>query len=256
MTFRTFVPIGIAALALSACSADSGDGKEVAELKAELQRAERDNETQREKVATLERRLGGLAEDVARVRRTSADAAIVAAAKSDAPATDAAIAAPGTAGASPAVAIDATAMKTYFDSKEGRAEFAAAYKALQDQQEVDRANKAVDNILSRLSKEANLTEDQSRRMRDILAKSAVQLREITQSFRDGPMGDPQDIRQKFTDLKTSTDTQVKGVLDDIQFAAYQKIVPQAGGFGGFGGGGRPRGGQGGQGGQAGQNGGN
>src|SRR5262249_32402749 len=153
------------------CSAESGDNKEVADLKAELQRAERENETQREKIATLERRLGGLAEDVARVRRTSIEAANVAAAKSEAPAPGAANGAPGAPAAAPGVAVDAASMKTYFESEDGKKQFAAAYKALQEQQEVDRANKSVDNILARLSKDANLTEDQTRRMKDILGKS-------------------------------------------------------------------------------------
>jgi hypothetical protein len=237
------------ALLLAACSGESpGDAKEVADLRTELQRTQQVAEKQREQISALERRLAGLAEDVARVRKASADVVAAATAKQDAAAAAAnAGGDPANANANAAGVVipNAPAMKAFFESEDGKKTFAAALKTANDQTEQDRANRTVDNLLARLAKEANLTDDQSKKMKDILGRSATQLREIMQSMRDGQAGgDPGDIRQKFTDLRTTTETEAKAVLSQTQFETFQKIIPAGGGMGGFGGfgGGRPRGG--------------
>jgi hypothetical protein len=237
-----------AAFALAACSSEStGDAKEVADLRTQLQRSQQMAEKQREQIATLERRIAGLAEDVARVHAASAAVAAAPAAKPDGAATDAGGDAPGAAAASTATIANAPAMKAYFESEEGKKTVAAALKAAQDQAEQERTSRTVDNLLARIGKDANLTEDQSKKMKDILNRGAAHLREIVQQMRDGPGGaDMGDVRQKFTDLRTSVDNEVKVVLSQTQFDTYQKTIQQSGVLGGFGGGGpggfgRPRG---------------
>jgi hypothetical protein len=236
------------ALALAACSAEPpGDAKEVAELRTQLQRTQQTAEKQREQITTLERRIAGLAEDVARVHKASADVVAAAAAKQEAAtATNAAgdTAAANTA-AGAVAAVSAPAMKAFFESEEGRKTFAAALKVQQDEADKERSARAVDSLLARLAKDANLTEDQSKKMKDILGRGAAQLTELRQSLQGGAgFADP-DVRQKFTDLRTNTDNEVKAVLSQTQFDTYQKSMTGVlGGFGGPGafGGNRPRGG--------------
>jgi len=255
--FRTFrlraLPVATA-VALAACSAESsGDAKEVADLRAELQRTKQVADKQREQIVTLERRISTLAEDVARVHKTAEETAGAPAAKpADAAAATNAAGDPAAANGAAAGAtttVSAPAMKAFFESEEGKKTFAAALKAQQDEADKERSARAVDGLLARLAKDANLTEDQSKKMKDILTRGAAQLAELRQSLQGGAgFADP-DVRQKFTDLRTNTDNEVKAVLSQTQYDTYQKSMGSV--FGGFGGGGpggftgRPRGGQGG-----------
>jgi len=244
-TFRFHALAAAAALALAACSAEApGDGKDVADLRTELQRTRQVTEKQREQITTLERRLAGLAEDVARVRAASPEAASAPKPEGAAPnaAVDPSAAHPAVGGAA---VVNAPAMKAFFESEDGRKTFAAALKVQQDEAEKERSARTVDSLLARLTKDANLTEDQSKKMKDILGRGAAQLAELRQSLQGGAgFADP-DVRQKFTDLRTNTDNEVKAVLSQTQFETYQKSMSGVlGGFGGPGafGGNRPRGG--------------
>ena len=103
----------------------------------------------------------------------------------------------------------------------------------------------VDGLLARLVKDAELTDDQTKKMKDILDRSATQMRSLFQVMRDGG-GDPtSDGRQaamaKLTEVRQAADNEVKSVLSQTQYEVYQKQIPQGmGGFGGGGpGGGRP-----------------
>jgi hypothetical protein len=253
--FRTFLLRAlpaVLAVSLAACSAESsGDAKEVADLRAELQRTKQVADKQREQIVSLERRISTLAEDVARVHKASEDIAAAPGAKPGdaAAATNAAgdPAAANGAAAGATTSVSAPAMKAYFESEEGKKTFAAALKVQQDEADKERSARAVDGLLARLAKDANLTEDQSKKMKDILTRGATQLAELRQSLQGGAgFADP-DVRQKFTDLRTNTDNEVKAVLSQTQYDTYQKSMGSVfGGFGGAGGfGGRPRGGQGG-----------
>jgi DNA anti-recombination protein RmuC len=238
---RTPLLLVAAGALLAACSAETrSDGKEIADLRAQLQRAQNDGEKHRERIAVLERRLAGLSEDMARVGKTTAEVAAAVAPKDEAAAANAAAAPAPAAGV---VVVDAPAMKTYFESEEGRKAFAAALKYAQEQSTQEQLTRGVDTVIARLTKEANLTEDQSKRMKEILSRGAAQLRDLMQSMRDGgAAADGGDVRQKFADLRTSTDNEARAVLSQSQFESYQKIVPTAAAIGGFGGfGGRPRG---------------
>jgi hypothetical protein len=177
---------------------------------------------------------------MARVGKTTAEVAAAVAPKDEAAAANAAAAPAPAAGV---VVVDAPAMKTYFESEEGRKAFAAALKYAQEQSTQEQLTRGVDTVIARLTKEANLTEDQSKRMKEILSRGAAQLRDLMQSMRDGgAAADGGDVRQKFADLRTSTDNEARAVLSQSQFESYQKIVPTAAAIGGFGGfGGRPRG---------------
>lgn len=247
---RSLFVLALAASSLAACSAEnSANEKAVADLRADLQRAQKDADKQHEQIANIERKLAGMAEDLASMRKTTMDVAAASTGKAQGAnatngAADPAGATPGDGASAGAVVVDAQKMKTFFDSEEGKKTFAAAMKAAQDQQAQEQAKRAVDGLLARLAKDANLTDDQQKKMKDILDRGAAQLSELRQSIQGGAgFGDPE-VRQKFVDLRTNTDNEVKTVLSQSQFDTYQKSMTGVlGGFGGFGG--RPRGGAGG-----------
>ncbi len=230
--------LAAAAAALPACSADTSSGDEaIADLGAEVQRLRQESEKQRDRIAKLERQIGGLQTDVVRVREISGGVSEAHVAPGEAAATDGGPAGPAAGtGAVP----DGQAMRTYFATEDGRKVLTAAMRIAQDQQEQERTARMVEGMLSRFAKDAELTEDQTRKMRDILGRSTGQMRELMISMRDPPAdltGDARDqARQqtmaKIGEVRQAADTEIKSVLSQTQYDAYQKSFPQ--GTGGFG----------------------
>ena len=240
------VLVALAVAPLAGCTGESGSGdRELGDLRADLQRMQRESDKQRELISTLQRRVEGLAEDLPRMRRASLDTVAVAPANGSdvAAGTDGAAAAPvnGIEGAGVRIP-EAPAIKAFLESEEGRNSVASAVKAVQDKAEADRAQRMVDGLLARLVKDAELTEDQTKKMKDILDRSATQMRALFQPMRDGggdatPEG-RQQAMAKLTELRQAADIEVKAVLSQTQYDIYQKQMPQGTGGYGFGGGGR------------------
>lgn len=254
MKLRTHAPVLLLLLAAAAspgCSADtSAQDKAIADLATDVRRLQVENDRQRDQIANLERRVGGLQTDVVRVREISGGVAEARAPRGEEAAS--AAAAPGETGAAtaaggPAVAPDGQAMRTYFASEDGRKVLTAALKTAQDQQELERTTRRLEGMLARFAKDAELTDDQTKKMRDILGRNAVQLNELLQAMRDPPADLTPEARDqarqqtlaKLGELRQTADNEVKTVLSQTQYDAYQKSFPQVGGFGG-GPGGPPR----------------
>jgi O6-methylguanine-DNA--protein-cysteine methyltransferase len=206
---------------------------------------------QKAQIAALERRLDGLAGDVAAVRKTAADSVVEAATKAETAAHAAIESSSQTAGA-PAASPNEAAIKTFFESDAGKKAFAATMKAVQDQQQQEQFSRMLEDRLARFAKEANLTEDQTKKMQDLLVRTTPKIRDIFQSFRDIPAGATQEERDqarqvamaKAAEAKTTADNEAKAILSQQQFDVYEKQFGQGlggfGGGGGFGGPGRPR----------------
>jgi hypothetical protein len=245
MTIRTPALLLLAAAALAACTADtSTQDAAVAELTADVQRLRVETEKQRDRIAKLERQIGGLQTDVVRVREISggvSEAPVApgeGSAASGGPSGGPSDPAAGGAGAVP----DSQAMRTFFGTEEGRKVLTAAMRIAQDQQEQERTARMVEGMLARFAKDAELTDDQTKKMRDILGRSTGQMRELMVSMRDPPAdltGEARDqARQqtmaKIGEVRQAADAEIKSVLSQTQYDAYQKSFPQ--GTGGFGGG--------------------
>ena len=241
------VLVALAVAPLAGCTGESGSGdRELGDLRADLQRMQRESDKQRELISTLQRRVDGLAEDLPRMRRASLDNVVVAPATGSEQAAGPGAAASGPAGSdAPEAGVsipEAPAIKAFLESEDGRNSVASAVKAVQDKAEADRAQRMVDGLLARLVKDAELTEDQTKKMKDILDRSATQMRALFQPMRDGggdatPEG-RQQAMAKLTELRQAADIEVKAVLSQTQYDIYQKQMPQGTGGYGFGGGGR------------------
>jgi hypothetical protein len=266
--FAVLVPLTLAA-ALAACS-PSGDlgavQKDVAGLRADLQRLQKENDQLKAQVAGAERRISGLQEDVASVRKLAVDVAVA-----PAPGEAAAAAHGGTGGdaASPdgvtattRPAPSAPELKAYLESEEGRHSVEAALRAVQDERDRERSNRMVQGLVDRFARQAGLTEDQTKRMKEIAGKTAEEVRVAWAVMRDTAAdASPEErdaLRQqnvaKVEEIRRAADDQVKVVLSSTQYEMYQKQQDQwRTGMRGPGGAGR--GGDAGDGGQGGQGGG-
>jgi hypothetical protein len=246
-SLRALLPLVASCLVLAGCPAqDAGDGKDVAELRTHLQKLLEDDGRRREQIAVLERRVSGLSEDLVLIRRMAADAgsaATAGASAAGAPADGATSLAAGGAPTAASAAAAAPGIKAYFETDEGRKVLAATLKSVQDQAERERFVRGMEIALASFAKEANLTEDQTKKMKDLLARTAPQIQEVWTSMRDQPADATPEARAqareaamaKVTDLRTSADAEVKAILSQTQYEQYQKRT-QGPGFGGLGGG--------------------
>ena len=252
---RTTVLAIAAGALLPACSQDTGAlDSEVAALRGDLQRREREDAKLREQIVQLERRLSAMQSDRLRPGRAAPESA---AADGAGAAADAApVAAPGSpdaaTGSAPVEASPlAQAVRTYLSSDEGRKAVTVAIKAAQDQADQERMARATDMMLARFAKEANLSDGQVKQVRDIVDRAQTQMREAFAAVRDASADltpeQRDQLRQqagtKTAEIRQRTDDDVKAVLSTSQFEVYQR-TPVLGGPG-FGGPGAGRGGPGG-----------
>jgi hypothetical protein len=166
--------------ALAACSDDDADAvkKDVDELRADLQRAQKENEKLRSQVATAEGRLNGLAEDLARVRQFSVQVNSAPAPQSEGDAADAAdagTAPPVVGGVSPGAAAllatpEGVAIKTFLSTDDGKKLLEAAIQSERESRARDQERRRVDALVDRFAKTASLTDDQTWRMKDVMQK--------------------------------------------------------------------------------------
>jgi len=245
--------------ALAACSDDDADAvkKDVDELRADLQRAQKENEKLRSQVATAEGRLNGLAEDLARVRQLSVQVNAAPAPQSEGDAADAADAGtappPAVGGVSPGAAAllatpEGVAIKTFLSTDDGKKLLEAAIQSERESRARDQERRRVDALVDRFAKTASLTDDQTRRMKDVMQKQADASRAAWASLPLGPdatQADRDARRQqgiaKTDELRKATDDQIRTILSTTQFETYQqeqdKLRQRLRGTGGANGGG-------------------
>jgi hypothetical protein len=134
----------------------------------------------------------------------------------------------------------APGVKAFLESDDGKKALATAVRTVQEQAEQERTARMIEDRLAAFAKDANLTEDQVVKMRDILTRSSKSFRDTFAVFRDGggdvPAAERDQARQqamaKVTEIRKSMDDEARVVLSQTQFDQYQKAV--AGAMGGFG----------------------
>jgi len=196
----------------------------------------------REQISALERKIQLLEAQSVRPRVRASDMSVAAAQ----PAEEGAKAAEGGAapGADPAAAVVAAAaaapaVKAFLESDDGKKALALAVRTVQEQAEQERTARMIEDRLAAFAKDANLTDDQVVKMRDILTRSSKAFRDTLAVFRDGgdmPAAERDQARQqamaKVGEVRKSMDDEARVVLSQTQFEQYQKAV--AGAMGGFG----------------------
>jgi hypothetical protein len=269
LPIRPALALVVCAAALAACTAGDTDslGKEVGDVRAETQRLQKESEKLAAQVAAQTRRIDGLTEDLNHVRSLAMDVKVAPAPKAGAAAAGDGTGDGGTPGASgglvttadgSVVTPEVAAVKKYLGTDEGKKLLEAAVVAERDARNREQVKRTVDAMIDRFAKLANLTEDQTKKMKDIMGQAAVARSDMWASMRDlGPDATPEqrdEARQamvaKTDELKKQTDTQVQAVLSQTQFEQYQqeqdKLRASMRGMGGAGGGAGGTGGRGGR----------
>ncbi len=248
---RTLVLPLLLAAPLAACSGQSDEAlrQQTDELQSDVRRLGKDNDKLREQLSAAQRRIEGLEKDVAHIRELT-----VSVQQAPAPESKPSAAADGKSGApgdaAGATGPIATQIKAALATDEGRKIVADALTAVQEQQRLEQQQRMVDAMVDRFAKTANLTDDQTKKMKEIMGNQAAALRDARASMRDLPPDATQDQRDqarqqmvaKVDDVRKQTDDQVKAVLSQTQYEQYQqeqdRIRTGMRGFGpgGFGGG--------------------
>jgi hypothetical protein len=140
------------------------------------------------------------------------------------------------------------AIKTYLSTDEGKKVLEAAIQSERETRAREQEKRRVDALVDRFAKTASLTDDQTRRMKDVMQKQADASREAWASLPLGPdatQADRDARRQqglaKTDELRKATDDQIRTILSATQFDTYQqeqdKLRQRLRGTGGANGGG-------------------
>lgn len=227
MTRPTTLLLLAAALAASACTEDDGQAgaaKEVTVLRADLERLQKEHERTASQVAAYARRLDGLTQDLTVVRQVAADAKIEAA---GGPAGE------GGAGeeAQTASADPQTAeIRSFLATEEGRRVLQDAVQAEREARDRERAQRAARALVDRFAAQAELTADQTSRMKEVMVRQADAVRAAWAPMQDLPDDATPEQRaetrrscmEATEQLRKATDEEVRGLLSQAQFEQYQQ----------------------------------
>ena len=220
--------------ALPACDDGAGTAdlrKEVDGLKADVQRVQKDTEKLGAQVSTQTRRIDGLTADVTSVRGTSAEVKAAAPGEAAAAATDGAAPADAPAAAAqPLSPAQIATIRSFLSTDEGKKVLEEAVQSEREARERERARRLSDSMVERFAKTASLTEDQTKRMKDVMSKQAESLRTMWANVRelapDAPTEQRDALRQqnleKTEQLRKETDDQVKSILSQTQYEQYKQ----------------------------------
>lgn len=258
---RSLLVLAGASAALGACSGPDVEPivKDVAGLRADVQRLQKENRTLAAKLATAEDRLAGLSADLSQVRELAITVKPAPAPGSAPAAADAAAGSPESpaAGTSqdPLVQIPgAPAIRAYLATDDGKKTLVAAIEANRQEQARERARRVIDSMVDRFAKDASLSEDQSRRMKQIMEGAGEQARQLIETSREQAQDMSPEERDalrasntaKVQEIRQKADDDVKSLLSSSQYEAYQQQRDRlTSAMRGFGGGGAAPGGNGG-----------
>ncbi len=232
LTVRALVPLFLAATLLGACTDDEGaDGlkKEVADLRADVQRLQKENEKLSSQVAGHVRRIDGLSEDLNLVRQIAVDVKAAPTA-----AEWAAAAAPsGAQSGAPYTAagtVDEIAIKHFLATDAGRRSIEAAIQSERESRERERTARTLDSLVTGFAKEAGLTDEQTTRMKEIMTRQGEAVRELWANVRNLGPDATRDQREalrteniaKTQELRKKADEEVKALLSQTQYETYEK----------------------------------
>jgi ferric-dicitrate binding protein FerR (iron transport regulator) len=150
----------------------------------------------------------------------------------DVPAADATEARPATAPPT------ADAMRAFFESDEGRSVLAAALKTEQVRRDKEFGAKMVDGMLARLHKEADLTDDQRRKLREVIGRAGYDSYVAWSSLEELPADTAavekdrlrSETAAKSAEIAKRADDDVRAILSQTQYETYRRLFP-AGAFG-------------------------
>jgi hypothetical protein len=249
-------PLASMLVVLAACSAGDADAvkKDMDELRADVQRTQKENEKLKSQLATAENRINGLAQDLARVRQISADVQAAPAPTDSVAATDGGGAGPPPSGGASSGASapgsstvlstpEGVAIRSFLATEDGKKLLEAAIQSDRDARAREQSKRQVDSMVDRFAKQAGLTDDQTKRMKDLMEKQADATRDVWASLQISPDATQaeRDARRqqgiaKTDELRKSTDDQLRTILSTTQFETYQqeqdKLTQRVRGVGG------------------------
>lgn len=242
LAFLAVVSAGAAVTACGASADDAGDDA-LASLTREVREQRRQNEALIARIDRLERRIDGHSQDLDRLSRTGVEAALKAA--DVAPASeDDPEGAVGTGTPAPV----AEKLAELLETEDGQAAVEKAMAAIQERRDAERRERWIGSMVDRFATEANLTDAQSRDVRQLMTRSFKQIGEVWSGIRDADVSDDQrailreEAMVKMEEIRQQTSEEMKAVLTSDQFAIYEELSGRMRGFGGRGGdrGGRGR----------------
>lgn len=228
---RATLSLILAASALGACSDGEGADslrKEVGDLRADVQRLQKENDKLASQLAGQVRRIDGLTDDVGHVRQMAVDVKL-AATPADGPA--AAAAAPsGAAPAGAPLSVDDVAIKHFLSTEEGRKAVESAIQAEREARDRERTARALDSVVDRFAKQAGLTADQTTRLKEIMVRQGEAVRTLWSNIRtlgpDATQEERDAMRQqniaKTQELRKQADDEVRVLLSQTQYETYEK----------------------------------
>lgn len=130
------------------------------------------------------------------------------------------------------------AIRSFFESDEGRSVLAAAMKAEQARRDREFGMKMVDGMIARLAKEADLTDDQRKRLRDVLGRAGYDMYVAWGSLEDIPADTAREDKERLRrevvaktgDIAKQADDDVRAILSQTQYETYHRLFP-VGAFG-------------------------
>lgn len=228
-------PLFLLVLAASAAACAPGDAdsvkKEVADLRADLQKAQDDGRKLALRVEQQDRRIAGLAEDLAEARKMGVVVKEAPAGTAGATAATDGVPSASNETASAKLALsspESAAIAGYLSTEAGKKVLAAAIQADRDARSKEQAQRQVEGAVDRFAKIANLTDDQTKRMKELMNKQAEELRDIFATARDLPPDATQqqrdDLRKqnvaKADEIRKETDDSLKTLLSQTQYEQY------------------------------------
>lgn len=252
----SFLLVAAAALPLAGCDEAAEVqtlGRDVAELRTQVKKLESERDRLTARIDNADRRMAGLQNDFLALQKSVQAAATVTAAAQDGTgaeggATVAGAALRGPDGKFPQTADEFTALVS---TEAGRAAFDAAIRQAEQRRDEERQNRMAAGMVDAFAQKANLSPEQTEKMRKIASKAITEISALWRTMRDQDMTPEQrQAKQtenvaKMEEIRRESDEEVKSVLDAAQWDLYQQETSRMRGFMGAGGGGPGRGGFGG-----------
>lgn len=244
---RTLLVLPLLFVGLAACAEPGSDSSAaVKELKSQVKELQSELDATAKAAKRTDRQLKGLQDDFADFRQKTMKANSVVAAAGDADLAEATDEGGSTVAAiEGAVAGAPEAIVDALQTDEGKQAIKQALAEANEQRDQERRQRWVDGMIDRFATDAQLTDDQTVQMKDIVAKSFTRIGELWSGMRD--MGDAtpeeramarQDAMTKMEEIRSETDMEVKAILNSAQYDIYEEQAARMGR--GMGGGGRRR----------------
>ena len=205
-------------------------------LRDELRQVARERDTLETRVATAERRIAGLQEDLMRLHEMRGEVP-AAAASTEAGAEAALVESQSGGAAAAALPPNQAEIARFLQSEEGAKVLDATLRAVEDRRAAERMTRVVEGALERFAQQANLDAAEERRMQEIMTRSMGAMRGVWTSMRETPAATEAEraaLRQenvaKVEEIRSKADQEVKAVLSSSQYQLYEQEQERLRGF--------------------------